>query len=102
MTELLCINVFSLARNAMTFNFYIRALMLENLFLGFLTSYNSNQPAQLLRQAKILNLTDSKLSLYSLQKAINKDADHTARMYRLVCTLVIQRQQKQVFLRPGP
>ena len=76
--------------------------MRESQCLGFATMYDSNQPAQLHRLARILKFGYRKCSQFTFQKATNKVADQTVQMIRLVCTFVVCIQQCQVFSQPGP
>ena len=63
---------------------------------------DSNQPTQLQSLARMLNITCSKFSNYTLLGANNKGAEQTARICRLVCAFDVRIQLRQVFSRHSP
>ena len=73
----------------------------ENLFLGFLTKWVSNQSPQLQRLGRKFKF-QLKFMYDTFQKANNKGADQTALMRRLVCACVSRKPQKTGFLASRP
>ena len=78
----------------------LHLLVRLNLSSGFETRADSNQPAQLHSTARYSTLACRRLSSYTSHTAINKGADQSALMRRLICAFVVRMQQSSFFAWP--
>ena len=81
---------------------YLGLVARKNLSSGFPSKRVSNRTPQLQRLARKLIFSCSQVKYGTFQKANNKGADQTARMYRLVCACVVCKPTKTGFLASRP